>query len=466
MSTGANDTAVMRVRRVSARFSAAFGVLALLLAGPACAQGQPGTGAGSQFELTFWQSVESGEDPALYEAYLAQYPNGTFATVARVKLAKLRPSAPPVAASPPAPAIVPAAVPAPVPAPVMAPAPEPVAAPALAPAAAITTAAAPQPVITQQPRVAVQAPPAALAPVAQPAAAQPAVAQPSGRKQLASTKTVLPAPVQPASVRAVAAAAPVPAPVPASRERLAPRDASEPAPYVTPAPPVEPAGENADSAALRRLLGALGDSQRAGAPPPAPIVEVDTALAPENAALAVPPVAVAVAAPGAAQPQLIEAARPAAPAAMGPPIAVPDAAAISVRPAPTASPGAISVGPLPASFALPPRPQLAAIPPLAFPGSFCSAEARNAFHDGTYIVAVEAARRNNDSAIAYIRQLQAIYDSNQLSGDINPMNAVAAESQAYGPVAAAAFAAQSALVSAFGTLMAVPIVPCQAPRAP
>ncbi len=464
MSTGANDTAVMSLRRGSARFSAAFGVLALLLAEPVCAQGQPGTGAGSQFELTFWQSVESGEDPALYEAYLAQYPNGTFATVARVKLAKLRPSAPPVAASPPAPAIVPAAVPAPVMAP--APAPVPVAAPALAPAAAMTTAAAPQPVITQQPRVAVQSPPAALAPVAQPAAAQPAVAQPSGRKQLASTKTVLPAPVQPASVRAVAAAAPVPA----SRERLTPRDASEPAPYVTPAPPVEPAGENADSAALRRLLGALGDSQRAGAPPPAPIVEVDTAPAPENAALAVPPSAVAGAgaatAPGTAQPQLIEAAQPAATAAMGPPIAVPDAAAISVRPAPTASPGAISVGPLPASFALPPRPQLVAIPPLAFPASFCSAEARNAFHDGTYIVAVEAARRNNDSAIAYIRQLQAIYDSNQLSGDINPMNAVAAESQAYGPVAAAAFTAQSALVSAFATLMAVPIVPCQAPQAP
>ena len=43
---------------------------------------------------------------------------------------------------------------------------------------------------------------------------------------------------------------------------------------------------------------------------------------------------------------------------------------------------------------------------------------------------------------------------------------IAAESRAYGPVAAAAFAAQSTLVSAFGTLMAVPIVPCGAPKQP
>ncbi len=454
MSTKASDTAVMRVRQGATRFTAAFGVLAFLLAHPPAAQGQAGTGtgAGSQFELTFWQSVESGEDQALYEAYLAQYPNGTFATVARVKLLKLRQSAPPTAAPVMAPApapIAPASVPAP---------PN----PALAPAPAITTAAAPQPAITQQPKVAVQAPP--------PAAPPP---QPPARKQLAATKTVLPATVQPAAVQAIPAPAPVLAPVlapvPASRERLTPRDSSEPAPYVTPAPPVEPAGESADSAALRRLLGALGDSQRTGAPPPAPIVEVDDAPAPEGTALAMPPAAAA--APGAAQPRLIDAARPAAqvsgvPVAVGPPVAVPDAAALSAMRAPVSSASSIAIGPLPASFALPPRPQLAPIPPLAFPASFCSAEARNAFHDGTYIVAVEAAKRNNDSAIAYMRQLQDIYDTNQLSGDINPMNAIASESRAYGPVAAAAFAAQSTLVSAFGTLMAVPIVPCGAPKQP
>jgi hypothetical protein len=145
---------------------------------------------------------------------------------------------------------------------------------------------------------------------------------------------------------------------------------------------------------------------------------------------------------------------------------VPDAAALSASAAPAGDPRPIAVGPLPTGFVLPPRPQLAAIPPLAFPGSFCSAEARNAFHDQTYVTAVEAAKRNNDATIAYMHQLQDLYDTNQLSGDINPMNAVAAEARAYGPVAAAAFAAQSTLVSAFNTLMAVPIRACEAAKQP
>lgn len=365
-----------RVRQKSARFVAAIApwpfalAFALSIPGAVHAQGATTTGVGSQFELTFWQSVESGDDPALYEAYLAQYPNGTFATLARVKLAKLRRSA---AAT--------------------APAPIPVQAPAQSPA---------------------------LAPEPAPAKTQLAAA-------------TLPPP----------ASAPAPAPLPAAR------DGADTAPYVTPAPPAEPAGENADSAALRRLLGALGDSQRTGAPPPAPIV--DTGQAAPSAA------------PGAAAPRLVEVAPP---VASGPPIAVPDAAGLSASTTPLADPHPIAVGPLPSGFALPARPQLAPIPPLAFPASFCSAEARNTFHDGPYITSIEAAKRNNDAAIAYLRQLQDLYDSNQLSGDINPVNAVAAEARAYGPVAAAAFTAQSTLVNAFGTLMAVPIIACEAPRQP
>jgi hypothetical protein len=115
---------------------------------------------------------------------------------------------------------------------------------------------------------------------------------------------------------------------------------------------------------------------------------------------------------------------------------------------------------------LPPRPQLAAIPPLIFPPSFCSPEARNAFHDGPYVTAVEVAKRNNDATIAYMRQLQDLYDTNQLRGDPNSVNAVAAESQSYSPVAAAAFTAQSIPVSAFSTLMAVPIRACEARKQP
>ncbi|WP_421839330.1 hypothetical protein [Novosphingobium sp.] len=380
----------------------ALAALAFPLAAPISAQGQATTGVGSQFELTYWQSVESGNDPALYEAYLAQYPNGTFAAVARVKLVKLRP----LAASAPASAPAPAPAPAPVPAPA-------------------------QVVPTPQP-----APPVVTA-MAAPPAPTPTPAPAPAPKQLAAAKA--------------ARSAPPSAPI------VATRSAAESAPYVTAAEPADPEPESSDSAALRRLLGALGDSQRLGAPSPAPIVEVaEGGPAPDTALLA--PAAAPLAVPGAAPSRLVEVA--------GPPVAVPDAAALSASAAPAGDPRPIAVGPLPAGFVLPSRPQLAAIPPLAFPASFCSAEARNAFHDQTYVTAVEASKRNNDATIAYMHQLQDLYDTNQLSGDINPMNAVAAEARAYGPVAAAAFTAQSALVSAFNTLMAVPIRACEAAKQP
>lgn len=397
MGRGASDGAIAPVRQWPARMLIMAAALALPLAAPALAQNATTTGVGSQFELTYWQSVESGNDPALYEAYLAQYPSGTFSAVARVKLAKLRQVAAP--APTPSPAQV---IPAPPPAPTPPPAPP--------PAPAIVTARAAPPVL-----------------------ATPAPAP----KQLAAAKAVRSAPSS--------------APVTASRPT------ADSAPYVTAVEAADPEPESSDSAALRRLLGALGDSQRLGSPTPSPIIDVaDASPPPDTAPLA--PAAAPLATPAAAPSRLVEVA--------GPPVAVPDAAALSASGAPAADPRPIAVGQLPPGFALPPRPQLAAIPPLAFPASFCSAEARNAFHDQSYVTAVDAARRNNDAAIAYMHQLQDIYDTNQLSGDINPMNAVAAEARAYGPVAAAAFAAQSTLVSAFGTLMAVPIRACEAPKQP
>jgi hypothetical protein len=45
-------------------------------------------------ELEFWRSVATSTDPALFDAYLQQFPNGTFATLARVKAAALRRAAP------------------------------------------------------------------------------------------------------------------------------------------------------------------------------------------------------------------------------------------------------------------------------------------------------------------------------------------------------------------------------------
>jgi hypothetical protein len=41
------------------------------------------------FELLFWQSVLNSNSPADYEAYLSQYPNGVFASLAKVKIARL-----------------------------------------------------------------------------------------------------------------------------------------------------------------------------------------------------------------------------------------------------------------------------------------------------------------------------------------------------------------------------------------
>ena len=40
-------------------------------------------------ELTFWESVTASDSPALYDAYLEQYPQGSFAVLARAKLKEL-----------------------------------------------------------------------------------------------------------------------------------------------------------------------------------------------------------------------------------------------------------------------------------------------------------------------------------------------------------------------------------------
>lgn len=53
---------------------------------------ETGNGVGTQFELTFWQSVAGSDDPAVYEAYLQQYPAGTFSGLAKAKVASLRKS--------------------------------------------------------------------------------------------------------------------------------------------------------------------------------------------------------------------------------------------------------------------------------------------------------------------------------------------------------------------------------------
>ncbi|KPF93830.1 hypothetical protein IP81_01430 [Novosphingobium sp. AAP83] len=79
--------------------------LALCLAAPAWANA--GNGVGTQFELTFWQAVNGSDDPALYEAYLQQYPTGTFSALAKAKVAKFSKGAEPAKIAPAASASAP-----------------------------------------------------------------------------------------------------------------------------------------------------------------------------------------------------------------------------------------------------------------------------------------------------------------------------------------------------------------------
>ena len=41
-------------------------------------------------DALFWQSIKDGDDPAMFAEYLRQYPNGTFAGLAKIKLGKLK----------------------------------------------------------------------------------------------------------------------------------------------------------------------------------------------------------------------------------------------------------------------------------------------------------------------------------------------------------------------------------------
>jgi len=128
-------------------------------------------------------------------------------------------------------------------------------------------------------------------------------------------------------------------------------------------------------------------------------------------------------------------------------------------PAPVA-PAPIAPRPTTVSFAMPAQPALYAVPAVAFPPSFCSAEQRNAFHDQVYAPSVDTARRNNEAAAAYLRQLQALYDQYQMSHDPDTMNAIVVAARTYEQVAQTTFSMQAALVRQFPALMAVPVVPC------
>ena len=68
-------------------------------------------------DTVFWSSIQGSDNPALFEAYLQQFPAGIFAPIARARIDALRRPPPPPApvSAAPAPATPPPAAPAPVP---------------------------------------------------------------------------------------------------------------------------------------------------------------------------------------------------------------------------------------------------------------------------------------------------------------------------------------------------------------
>jgi uncharacterized caspase-like protein len=55
---------------------------------PAAAE-PPAGGSNQQAELLFWDSIKSSDNPATFQAYLTQFPNGVFAGLARAKITEL-----------------------------------------------------------------------------------------------------------------------------------------------------------------------------------------------------------------------------------------------------------------------------------------------------------------------------------------------------------------------------------------
>lgn len=407
--------------------------------GAAQAQAVVATGVGTPFELAFWQSIDSSNDPSLYESYLLRYPNGTFNEIARAKILALR-----ARLGSPAPLTTPAGS--------LPPAPPPVQpyVPPVQPVASYPAAAAqPAPVQPTPVRPAIVSPapvaaPPVAAPVVTPVVAAPVPAAPVAQPAVA----VAPAPAAAAAQPAVAVAT---AAVPVPPAQIAP--AAQPVPVVQPAvAATPPAGTPAAASTLGQLLAALANSQTAGSVAPA-------AIQPAVAVAQSPVAAVPAATPAVVQPAAVQ------PASVQSAVAQPAAAPAVALVAPATLPGA-GRSTLAAGFALPPAPQLLPVPSVALPPSFCSAEARNAFHDTVYAPAVGAAKQNNDNAAAYMRQLQATYDQYQLSHDPDTMNAIVATARGYQPTAQMTFAAQSSLVRQFAALMAVPVVACNQPGQP
>jgi len=188
------------------------------------------------------------------------------------------------------------------------------------------------------------------------------------------------------------------------------------------------------------------------APTPEPAAPPPAAPAPMEVAVATPSPARIDSPPPAAPVQIASLSRAAAPAVNGYGPSVVDTAI-------PRQPGVYTIASL-GENKMPPRPDLTPVPPVNLPASFCSAQERNTFHDGTYKPAWQIASNNNDLAIKYLDALNALHReySERQSGYAN---AITREYNDYVPIAAGTFRTSNQYTSLHDTIMTIPVGPCK-----
>jgi tetratricopeptide (TPR) repeat protein len=99
-------------------------------------------------------------------------------------------------------------------------------------------------------------------------------------------------------------------------------------------------------------------------------------------------------------------------------------------------------------------PALTDTPPLDLPKRFCSADERNAYHDGTYRPLKDAANANAEAAAAYLKRLDVLIE--RYKADV-AYDGLKAEWRKWKQIYDARFARSVEIGRQFDALMAVPI---------
>jgi hypothetical protein len=309
---------------------------------------------------------------------------------------------------------------------------------------------------------------------------------PAGAPAPVQVAVAAPPPPPPPPAPVVAAAPPAPAPAPVAAPPPAPMlvaaaspapPPAEPAPPPARPPPMASGGAAVDPGAVEltfwQSVALSGDADQYQAYltryPSGEFAELARAKIAGLRRAAAPPPAPAPAPVAEAAPVLVPVPAPPAPE----PVALIEAKAPAPVPAePAAPPPAPAPAPpvqLAAADPTPPRhtphferPQLADIPRLEPPASFCSAEARNKYHEEVYAPAQAAALANVGLLNAYLDRLNAHYRDQVQLADGGDARETMDEIKLYGVKAHDAFEEGNRLTAFHATILAVPITPCGA----